>query len=183
MTEVEENLELFAGGKKVTKCFRFPSQAIRELESEATRKAISLNSLMSILVMSYLEWGRFVEHYGGLSFSQTSFSAFTKEIDLSLFEKTGKEAGSKTPRRLLLTLGLPCNKENVLRLVNIICKHSMSYRFDHRIIDKKHHFLITHELGEKWSKWFASYLKSMFKDLLEIDVQIQEDEDSVSFVV
>lgn len=182
--EVEENLELFGGGKKLTKCFRFPSQAIRELESEAAKKAISLNSLMNILVMSYLEWGRFVERYGGLSFSQASFLAVTNEInDLSFFEKTGEEAGSKTPRRLLLTLGLPCNKENVLRLINIICKHSMSYRFDHRIIDKKHHFFISHELGKKWSRWFASYLRSMFRNLLELEIQVQEDDDSVSFAI
>jgi len=183
MREAEESGELF-GGKKVTKCFRFSSEMVDELESEAKRKAISLNSLMNSLATSYLEWGRFIERYGGLSFSQASFSAFIKAIDdVSFFEKTGSEAGSKTPRRLLMALGLSVTKENVLRLVNIICKYSMSYRFDHKIIDKKHHFLITHELGEKWSNWFAGYLRSLFKDMLGFEIEIDKDDDSISFVV
>ena len=183
MKETEGPVELF-GGKKVTKCFRFASGIIDELESEAKRKAISLNSLMNILATSYLEWGRFMEHYGGLSFSQASFSPFIKAIDdVSFFEKTGSEAGSKTPRRLLMALGLSPSRENVLRLVDVICKYSMSYRFDHKVIDKKHHFLITHELGEKWSAWFASYLRSMFKDLLGIEIRIEQDDDSISFDV
>lgn len=183
MAEVEELLKL-SGGKKVTKCFRFPSQAVHELEFEAKRKAISLNSLMNILITTYLQWGRFIERYGGLSIPDVSLSALIDAIeDISIFERAGSKAGSKIPRRLLLMLGLPPKREVVLRLVDIICERSMSYRYSHTIINKKHHFLLTHNLGIKWSKWFGSYLRSMFKDLLELEIQVQEDADSVSFVI
>lgn len=183
MMEVEGSWDL-AGGKKVTKCFRFPANAVDELELEAKGRAISLNSLMSKLIMTYLKWGRFVERYGGLSLSEASFSALIKVIDDPLvFEKAGFEAGSKTPRRLLVMLGLPIKKQIVLNLVDIICDHSMSYNYVHKIIDKKHHFLITHNLGIKWSKWFSHYLRGMFKDLLELEVQPDEDDDSVELVI
>jgi len=60
MPQVEDPLESLFGGKKTTKCFRFPANAVRELESEAKGKSISLNSLMNTLIMTYLKWGRFV---------------------------------------------------------------------------------------------------------------------------
>lgn len=180
MMQPKERMEL-DGGKKNTKCFRFPSQAISELEYEAKRKSISLNSLMNKLIMTYLKWGRFVERYGGTFLCESSLSALINEIDDTAIEKAGLAAGAKTPRRLLLMLGVSPKKENVLRLVDIICEHSISYRFDHKIIDNRHQFLVTHALGVKWSKWFASYLKSMFNDLLGVGIEVSADEDSVSF--
>jgi hypothetical protein len=173
------------GGKKITKCFRFSSDAMSELESEAQRKEISLNSLVNGLIIEYLEWGRFIERYGGLSFSETSFASLVRETgDISIFEKAGAEAGIKTPRRLLLMLGLSCSKENVLLLVDIICEHSISYqRYVHRLIDGKHNFLLVHNLGFKMSGWFGGYIRSMFKDLLGLEIKVTEDDDSISFVV
>ena len=184
MPQVEDPLESLFGGKKTTKCFRFPANAVRELESEAKGKAISLNSLMNTLIMTYLKWGRFVDRNGGLSFYEMSFSALINAIDdVSVFEKAGSEAGSKTPRRLLLMLGLHPTKEVVLRLVDMICEHSISYGYVHKVIDGKHNILLTHNLGMKWSKWFGSYLRSMFKDLLDLNIQVREDDDSVSCIV
>ncbi len=184
MPQTEDSLELLFGGKKTTKCFRFPAHAVGELEKEARRKAISLNSLMNTLIMTYLKWGRFVDRNGGLSFYETSFSALVNAIDdVSVFEKAGSEAGLKTPRRLLLMLGLSPTKEVVMRLVDMICEHSISYGYVHKTIDGKHHFLLTHNLGVKWSKWFGSYLRSMFKDLLNLSIQVREDDDSISFTV
>jgi hypothetical protein len=181
---VEDIKHLEYGGKKVTKCFRLPSQAIDELVLEAKRKEISLNSLMNGLIMSYLKWGRFLERHGGLSFSENSFSSLIREIDdISIFERAGLEAGLRTPRRLLLMLGLPTNKETVLRLLDVICEYSMSYRYSHRLIENKHNFLLTHNLGRKMSRWFSAYVKSMFKELLNLNIDIREDDDSVTFTV
>jgi hypothetical protein len=181
--ENDESRNLY-GGKKETKCFRFPSEAINELEAEARRKEISLNSLMNSIIMTYLKWGRFVERNGGLSFSESSFSTLIDKIeDITIFEKTGREAGLKTPRRLLMMLKLAPTKENAFLLVDIICESSFSYRYMHRVFDGKHHFLLVHNLGIKMSKWFGAYMQSMFKDLLDLNIAIQEDKDSVSFSI
>jgi len=80
-------------------------------------------------------------------------------------------------------LGLHPTKEVVLRLVDMICEHSISYGYVHKVIDGKHNILLTHNLGMKWSKWFGSYLRSMFKDLLDLNIQVREDDDSVSCIV
>ncbi|MCK4320248.1 hypothetical protein KAW11_01410 [Candidatus Bathyarchaeota archaeon] len=183
MKKVEYPSELFEG-KKVTKCFRFPTPAIKELEFEAKKRAISLNSLMNTLIMTYLKWGRFIERFGGLSLAESTISALLDEIDdISVFEKAGASAGSKTPRRLLMMLGFSPNKDNILHLIDIICGYSMSYRYTHTIIDGKHQFLITHNLGAKWSKWFSHYMQHMFRDLLQSEIDVKADRDFVSFVI
>lgn len=170
--------------EKVTKCFRFSTKAMIDLKSEAERKEISLNSLVNTLIMSYLKWGRFLERHGGLSFMEASFAALVNEIDdPSIFERAGREAGLRTPRRLLLMLGLPINRKKVLQVFDLICEFSLSYRFSHKIINNEDHFLLTHNLSRKWSVWFSAYVQSMFEDLLGIEVSVKADDDSISFSV
>jgi hypothetical protein len=166
--------------------FRLDSSVTDELQREADQKEISLNVLVNQALKRYEEWDRYESKIGMMPVPKVMLSSL---IDKSI--KIAKNAGIKDVERYrdeiiksAAEIAFSIMKDSVLfmkkqynlwvvlsvleQYMKVSCINS-----DHRTEgERKHVFIIQHELGENWSLFTKELLKLIFENLAKVKVEV-----------
>jgi hypothetical protein len=166
--------------------FRLDSSVTDELQREADQKEISLNVLVNQALKRYEEWDRYESKIGMMPVPKVMLSSL---IDKSI--KIAKNAGIKDVERYrdeiiksAAEIAFSIMKDSVLfmkKQYNLWVVLSVLEQYmkvsginsDHRIEgERKHVFIIQHELGENWSLFTKELLKLIFENLAKVKVEV-----------
>jgi hypothetical protein len=166
--------------------FRLDSSVTDELQREADQKEISLNVLVNQALKRYEEWDRYESKIGMMPVPKVMLSSL---IDKSI--KIAKNAGIKDVEpyrdeiiKSAAEIAFSIMKDSVLfmkKQYNLWTVLSVLEQYmkvsdinsDHRIEgERKHVFIIQHELGENWSLFTKELLKLIFENLAKVKVEV-----------
>jgi hypothetical protein len=166
--------------------FRLDSSVTDELQREADQKEISLNVLVNQALKRYQEWDRYESKIGMMPVPKVMLSSL---IDKSI--KIAKNAGIKDVEpyrdeiiKSAAEIAFSIMKDSVLfmkKQYNLWVVLSVLEQYmkvsginsDHRIEgERKHVFIIQHELGENWSLFTKELLELIFENLAKVKVEV-----------
>lgn len=140
--------------------YRLPAKVVEELETEAMQKNISQNVLVKQILEKYVKWDRFSDKIGMIP------------VPTAILETLGREISGDDINEIIKAT-LPTIKNTVLfmkgsydlpRCIETLEDYmkASGIKSDHRVEGEKHHFIIKHELGLKWSFFTEQLLKEIF---------------------
>ena len=170
--------------KTVTRTFRINEEWDRILQEEAEKQGITVSALMSQILCRYVTSERFFERYQNITIGNKTLNAVIKKTSARNLATVGKSEGAIRPREQLLTVGLQPNFGSVCWLIEeIYDRNNYWYRCEHHVIKEQNVFNLIHNIDKNWSIFIGSYMASMFKALLNVDVTTEIEDDSVTVYV
>lgn len=158
--------------------YRLPVKLVEEIEAEAMNNNISHNVMARQILEKYIRWDRFANKIGIIP----------------------------VPKKILDTLGLDMNAEDVDVIINVIkpvikdtvlfikgkydlkrCIETLEdymrasgMKSDHRVEGDVHHFIIQHDLGSNWSMFTKQLLQEIFHEFVpDTEMKCQTTESTV----
>ena len=165
----------FQSGKRktVTRSLRINEEWDRVLQKEAHREGVSVNALANRILRRYSLYHRFADRYDTITMSQACISAILEGVPETYLEKVGVISGATTPKDAFLTMGRPLDLNSLTWVMDELLGGPYFlkwFKCDHHTKENMDIFHIRHSLGKKWSIFLGSYLKSMFKSILDLDI-------------
>jgi len=151
--------------KDVLRSLRLTEETSRELSNEAKRQSVSFSALTTTILTKYLEYGRFAERYGILTFGPSTITPILDALSDETVEQLGKELGKMRPKEILESTGLDSSLGNTVQVLEkFLSKHARW--FECTLREDQDGFLIhlRHRLDRKWSIFLAQYVSSMFRE-------------------
>ena len=157
--------------------YRLPVKLVEEIEAEAMNNNISHNVMAKQILEKYIRWDRFANKIGIIP----------------------------VPKKILDTLGLDMNAEDVDGIINVkpVIKDTVLFikgkydlkrcietledymrasgmKSDHRVEGDVHHFIIQHDLGSNWSMFTKQLLQEIFHEFVpDTEMMCQTTESTV----
>ncbi len=162
--------------------FRLNSWVLEEIEKEAARQRISVNSLVNRLLEGYVVYGRYREHFDIITLNRETFLRLLKEVDEEKLSKIALERGAKTPRELIPLCGKSLDFEGVKFFLKTVLQDNCHWFIMHMFEEEDEvKIILRHQWGGKWSIWLKHYVKALFKEILKVDIEFIEISNSYVF--
>src|SRR5579872_6669535 len=164
--------------RTVTRSFRISERALKSIESEAKRQDINISSIISHQLLSYSEFDRYFLRLGLIKISSATFARLLLAAPDAEIENAGREAGSDTPRSIILAKYGELSLETVIDYLKLLSEFANQYELGQVEKDRKLIISLLHNLGPKGSVFFSSYAKALF-DSIEYNPKITTSSHSV----
>lgn len=168
-------------GSSSTKSIRVDDEIIGIIGEEAESKNLSDNALIENILTKYVVFDRHFEDYPLLVIFQSILTSFLEKISLEDISEIGYRHGLTTPKNIFLMEGLsePSLESVLWFLENDQSKYSKWFNFHYHEVKNGHIIHLTHTAGAKWSCFLSAYMKGMFKEMLGLEISVDE---SPSFI-
>ena len=172
--------------------FRLDSFVLDELQRDADENDISLNVFVSKILRRYIEWDRYEQKLKMMPVPKILISSLINEI-MVLAESNGiiiepyreklikysAEIAFSNIKDCVLFMKKKFDLWSVLSVLEDYMKVS-AITSDHRIeSERKHIFVIQHDLGEYWSLFTKELFTIIFNNLANVRVKISATKNSV----
>jgi hypothetical protein len=164
--------------------FRIDSSVVDDLQREADSKEVSLNVLVNQVLKRYSEWGRYENKLGVMPVPKMMLSSLMDRAVTMAKENGIKDIGpyrdqivdhaAKLAFDILKDSVLFMRKNYNLWVVLSVLQDYMKVsgiKADHIIQERKHIFVIQHDLGDNWSIFTKALLGLIFEDLAKVRIE------------
>jgi len=154
-----------------TRTVRIKEESDLVLEREADRAGTSVNALVSSLVDRYVDTLRFFKSGSMLSMSGNILEAFLGHISDDEIADDAYELSTSLVREGLMQLGMKLNYESVLWYIRqVLGQYYGWYRCDYNEDDALDILHLSHDYGYKWSVFLSSYISSILKEVIDLQL-------------
>jgi hypothetical protein len=140
--------------------FRIEEHLDSILQKDAKSKGISVNSLLSLILTKYAEWDRYIEKFGTITVKRDSFKMMLSAINDDKVTDISQELGDMVPSQFVLFWFKKNTLENYLKYISLICKHGGFAQYEIEQDGGEYTITLIHELGDKWSNFLATWMKT-----------------------
>jgi hypothetical protein len=151
--------------RTVTRSFRISEQALESIESEAKRQNINVSTIINQQLLAYSEFERYFLRLGLIKISSATFARLLLASSDAEIEKAGTEAGSDTPRSIILAKYGVMSLETVIDYLKMLSEFANQYEFGQVEQGGKLIVTLLHGLGPKGSLFFTSYVRALFDSI------------------
>lgn len=144
--------------------FRIPEQIIDSLEKFADTKQISVNTLANQIFKNYVEWDSTAVNAGWVVFPKPAIKELIDKMPLKDLELIAKNEAEYHKDMQLLMLG----EQSIMGLLIMLKQHCNKSGFSFTETIKENniiHFIIQHDLGDKFSFFNKILYTKMVNDL------------------
>jgi hypothetical protein len=160
--------------------FRIDKGFANILQQEADRMGISVNAMMNSILKQYTEFTRFQSKLDMIVINRAIFKSVLQCIDENYAYDMGIDLGKELPHDTILFWKKHISLESVIEYVEkIICIYGKIGTYDEITESSNRIIVIRHRLGLKGSKFLLGFLKSLFKNMLDLDCDIQITDHSI----
>ena len=170
--------------KTVLRTIRISEDIDDLLEKDAQEKNISANSLISKIMIRYVEWDRVVEKIGTSSVSPVLFKALVSEISDEKVEEIARDFAAKEVTNIALWAFGKTDFDALIKALFLIGKYSINAPLSIEIkVDNRCVITLHHDWGPKGIVFFKSFLGNFVRNELGIQptISIAKDIVTVSF--
>lgn len=150
------------------------------LHNEADRMGISVNAMMNSILKQYTEFTRFQSKLDMIVINREIFTSVLNCVEENQAFDLGLEMGTELPNDTILFWKKHVSIDSVIEYIEkILCIYGRIGTYDEITEANKKIIVIRHRLGFKGSKFLLGYIKSLFKNMLEMDCEIQITDHSI----
>ena len=154
-----------------TRTVRIKEESDLILEREADRAGTSVNALVSNLVDRYVDTLRFFQSGSMLSMSGNTLEAFLGHISDDEIAEEAYVQSTSLVRESLMQRGMKLNYESVLWYIRqVLGQYYGWYRCDYNEDDALDILHLSHDYGYKWSVFLSSYISSILKEVIDLQL-------------
>ena len=166
---------------------------IKELQRDADEGEISLNVLVNQVLKRYVEWDRYENKLGMMPIPKLMLAKLIDEVmqiaadanikDLESYRAKIINNAAQTALAVMKDSVLFMRKEYSFWTVLDVLRMYMKVAgiiSDHRLeTERRHVFIIQHELGENWSLFAKELLSKIFIELAQVRAEISTTSNTV----
>jgi hypothetical protein len=165
--------------KPAIRTFRLDPPALEKLEKEASRRRITVNSLVNQILLTYADFELHFSQYPMIRIPSNVFGYALEGVSAEY----AKELGTRVARNpakfdILATEGV-VNLENVLSHLQLMSDYSNVYSYRHTDRGGRRTVTLYHRWGRKGSTYFGQYLVELF-DMIGLRTKLTSTEHSVT---
>jgi hypothetical protein len=151
--------------RTVTRSFRISDRALKSIEDEAKRQNIGVSTIINQQLLAYSDFERYFRRLGLIKISSATFARLLSASSDAEITKAGSEAGSDTPRSIILAKYGVMSLETVVDYLRMLSEFANLYEFG--LVENAGKQIVTllHGLGPKGSAFFTSYVKALFESI------------------
>jgi len=154
---------------------RLPNQVLEILKTEAEKKDLTLNALVTKILFKNISFELHVKAMHDITIPPEIFIEFINKSDNSTIEGIAKN-GPAIVKKLFRILGLEYDLDNIIyNYFEMVGKYCEWYSFSHKTKHNRHRLVFNTVLGPKWAIFLSIYAKSILESL-----RIHIDESSVN---
>lgn len=156
----------------ITRTLRIDEDLDKLIQNDAERAGMSPNALINKILVQYKDVMRYTDPKHWIMFSRETFYAFFDQLTIEQVEDIGYEYGKRKLHENLLRRGMEVNKENIQWYIPMILgEYSGWFRCDMYPGDKMETMHLIHNSGKKWGHFIVSYLSSILRGELCLNVE------------
>ncbi len=164
--------------------FRIDKDFAEILHHEADRMGISVNAMMNSILKQYTEFTRFQSKLDMIVINRVIFKNMLRCVEEHQAYNLGLEMGRELPNDIILFWKKRVSIDSVIEYIEkILCIYGRIGTYDEITESNDKIIVIRHRLGLKGSKFLLGYLKSLFKNMLEMDCDIQITDYSIKIQI
>ena len=154
--------------------FRIDKGFAEILHHEADRMGISVNAMMNSILKQYTEFTRFQSKLDMIVINRSIFKNIIKHLEEHQAYDLGLEMGKELPNDFILFWKKSVSIDSVIEYIEkILCIYGRLGTYDEMSDMNNRILVIRHRLGLNGSKFLMGYLKSLFREMLQLDIEIQ----------
>ncbi len=169
-------------GKTVTRSFRISETAMRALHEEASRKGVSVNTLLNQLLFSYTKYDRHLARFGLVKLSNPTFRRILEAASQKTIEKAGRLAGSNVPEALIDSMVGEVTLDSALDFLKMTGDFTDLFNYNVVPHRGKRAVTLSHNLGWKGSLFYEKYVEALFQSL-DVRTKFTVRSDSLTFEI
>lgn len=170
--------------ESVPRTLRIDKKWDEALREDAEKQGTSVNSLANKIFRQYALTQRYSGGEHRMVFHPGTIEMIMSKPTEEEARQAGREVGETRPRDMLYMRGLPLNFESIIWFMKeILGGYNGWYTLDHYQEEGDHLFHLRHRNEKKWSIFLASYMKAMFKEIIEAEINPVIEKDYISFKV
>lgn len=160
--------------------FRIDKTLSETLNSEAERMGVSVNAMINSVLKQYAEFTRFQSKLDLLVIHREILRSLLTRLDESESYALGLDMGKEIPNDTILFWKKNVSFKSVLEYIEkIICTYGYIGTFDELETDKHKIIVIRHRLGAQGSRFLLGFMKSLIKQTLDLEPEIDVTDYSV----
>ena len=158
-----EVLEMAPSTNRIT--LRLPNSVLNILKKEAEKKDLPLNALLTKMLTKIVSFDMQLDVMPTIIMSHALFTKMIDEIDEPSMEEISRE-GPNIIKNLFTILGLRYELDNVINNYLVtLGKYCGWYKLNPEITHNNYRLVFEIQLGSKWTKFVAEYVKNILKSL------------------
>jgi hypothetical protein len=133
------------------------------LQKDAKSKRISINSLLTSIIVKYAEWDRYAEKFGLVSLSRADSRLILEAIEDNKLSQIGNDLGKRAFKEFLMLWFKKTDVEKVLEGISLWCKYAGIAEYDFETDGRNYTITLHHDIGEKWSNLIGHLISQGIK--------------------
>ena len=121
------------------------------LQNDAKSKNISINSLLTSILVKYAEWDRYAEKFGLISLTRADSKSLLEAIDDNKLSQIGQDLGKRAFKEFIILWFKKIDVEKVLEGISLWCKYTGNAKYELETDGRNYTIALNHDIGEKWS--------------------------------
>ncbi|HUK50894.1 MAG TPA: hypothetical protein VLV18_07640 [Terriglobales bacterium] len=169
------------GTSTTTRAIRISKSVDRILESEARKRNISINGLISSVLTKFAEWDRYAEDLHLTTLPTHIVKKLTELMSEDLIAKAGAELGPELLTSEVIFWYEKVTLQTFLEWLTLVSKYNGLISTQITKTDGDYVIVARHDLGKKCSLFLKNYFESGLKARMGIAPEIEMSEFQVSF--
>lgn len=166
--------------KTATASFRLDESALNDLQEDARKQNVSVNTMFNQLLLTYAKYDRPMKRFHMLKLPASSFMHLLQAATDEAAMEAGKSAGKDVPKTYIGAKWGELTAEGALDYLRTTADHANLFEYSEVIRGGKINVTLSHDFGAKGSLFLQSYVQAIFEPLGK-PLRFRQDENAVSF--
>ncbi len=160
--------------------FRLPDELVQELRREAARKGLDLSGLGREIATNHIRWEELSRGLRFVPLPGQVLNALWESLSEEGVEQLGYDSGKDSMIQMILQSKGALSLEGFLDVLNQWLEaSSMTVRHGDGEWDT---YVISHEMGRKWSLYLAALIKGVFEEMaVRTDIRFEARKGNLTF--
>ncbi|HEU4444436.1 MAG TPA: hypothetical protein VFR94_07180 [Nitrososphaeraceae archaeon] len=162
--------------------FRLDNTILNKLHHEAEQKDISVNTLVSHIIRSHIDWHSNAAKAGFVTVRRGLLSNLINRLSEKEISSIAEYIAKTETKDFILLLRNEYNIESALDVVETWIKIS-GYPYRHDVNHTQHAYVIQHDMGKNWSLYLAELYRFLFEEFGLKRVEFDLNPNTLDFIV
>ncbi len=161
---------------------RIPARLRNQLDEEAKRRNITLNSLINAILSKYLSFDKIVEGTKAVPLSRAFLDEILEITSTEEMESIAMKLGPKVVRKSFAFRGVPFNLDNLIEFYfEPLSAHSGWYSFNTYFEGTTRILVFEHSLGTKWTAFLKRYIAGIVRSANGTEPEVTIEDEILTF--
>jgi len=153
-----------------------------QLNREAKRRHVTLNSLITSILAKYESFDKILEGTKAIPLSGALFEELLEVISTEEIETIAKKLGARVVRQSFASQGIEFNLANLIEFYfEPLSEYSGWYEFNWRFAGASRKLIFTHSHGPKWTAYLKVYYAAIIRSATGVEPNVTVEDGVLTF--